>query len=181
MCRFRSVDINDSGDISFSEFCVWLIHQLGPRLMQKISESVQSSAQASISSPEAFHGTNTSQTTQNGSPSYFQAQGKSPSLSPAPLRSAAVVNDAVGHEVSPTSSYFALQVILRLAIAVAPQAITVYIQLFVVLTCISQIGINYGGSAAPLAGCVSDIRGWAELFRSLGCSFSVHIVCRQYF
>ena len=43
----------------------------------------------------------------------------------------------------------------------------------------SQIGINYTGSNAPLAGCVNDIRGWADLFRSVGCSFNVHIVCRQ--
>jgi len=43
-----------------------------------------------------------------------------------------------------------------------------------------QIGINYVGSAAPLAGCVSDIRGWAELFRSFGCSFNMHIVCRSH-
>jgi hypothetical protein len=42
-----------------------------------------------------------------------------------------------------------------------------------------QIGINYSGSAVPLAGCVNDIRGWDDLLRSFGCSFNTHIICRQ--
>jgi hypothetical protein len=104
------VDINDSGDISFPEFCVWLIHQLGPRLMQKISDSVQSSAQAIVSSPEASKGANTWQAVHSASPSLLQAQDKSPSLSTPPPHSAAVVNAAAGNETSPSSSYFALQV-----------------------------------------------------------------------
>jgi Ca2+-binding EF-hand superfamily protein len=156
LAQFRSVDTNDSGNVCFEEFSSWLVRQLGPKLMQNISESVQQTmrTQDKVSTtPESMKASRVSQTPQSASPSTpvgpakFSFAEKSPSfVSTSPhLQDFA---SAHGKGFLPNASYFGL-----------------------------QIGINYTDSAAPLAGCVNDIRRWAELFRSFGCKFNVHIVC----
>jgi hypothetical protein len=118
LCRFRSVDSNDSGDISFPEFSIWLVHQLGPHLMQKISESVQHSMRTQdkvLFTPESMKGSRFSQTPPSVSPSTpvgpakLSFSEKSPSvLSTSPhLKDFAI---APGKGFSPSASYFGLQV-----------------------------------------------------------------------
>jgi hypothetical protein len=152
--------------------------------MQKISESVQrmqiTTQQNSPSTPEV---TKSRQVTQNiptspsvplGYSTLQPQENPKPSVSSLPPQTL----DS-GKSSSPTHSYFALQVsnghflFMRasLFIIVCPSDLLVF------NICL-QIGINYKDSAAPLAGCVNDIRGWADLFRSLGRSFNTHIICR---
>jgi hypothetical protein len=117
--RFRSVDSNDSGDISFSEFSIWLVHWLGPNLMQKISESVQhmqvsSPDKSTTPPPQVNPSPRVAQATPSTSPynisrvqfSEKHSSSVSPSLS---LKQSA--NMSVGSGSSQQTFYFGLQVI----------------------------------------------------------------------
>ena len=118
MCRFRSVDSNDSGDISFAEFSIWLVHQLGPKLMQKISESVQHTmrTQDKVSTtPESMKASRVSQTPQSASPSTPVGPAKLPfaEKSPSFVSTSPQLQDfasAHGKGFLPSASYFGLQV-----------------------------------------------------------------------
>ena len=118
MCRFRSVDSNDSGDISFAEFSIWLVHQLGPKLMQKISESVQHTmrTQDKVSTtPESMKASRVSQTPQSASPSTPVGPAKLPfaEKSPSFVSTSPHLQDfasAHGKGFLPSASYFGLQV-----------------------------------------------------------------------
>ncbi len=177
------MDSNDSGDISFTEFSIWLVHRLGPQLMQKISESVQqvmSNQDKAAAAPQSTNSPRISQATSSTSPPEHKVDDHPPNFLFTPPRSEHSADTLGGRDASQTSSYFGLQVKL----SIAHRDALVETDTCLCCSCFfshsySQIGINYTGSAAPLAGCVNDIRGWADLFRSVGCSFNVHIVCRQ--
>jgi hypothetical protein len=112
------VDTNDSGDISFEEFSSWLVRQLGPKLMQNISESVQHTmrTQDKVSTtPESMKASRVSQTPQSASPSTpvgpakFSFAEKSPSfVSTSPHLQD--FTSAHGKGFLPNASYFGLQV-----------------------------------------------------------------------
>jgi hypothetical protein len=117
--RFRSVDSNDCGDISFAEFSIWLVHQHGPKLMQKISESVQhmqvsSPDKSTTPPPQVTQGPRVAQATPSTSPynisrvqfSEKHSYSVSPSLS---LKNSAITS--VGSGSSQQTFYFGLQVI----------------------------------------------------------------------
>jgi hypothetical protein len=112
------VDTNDSGSISFSEFSIWLVHRLGPKLMQKISESVQqmqlsSQDKAVTSPPESIKSSRVAQSTPDSSPynaSRLQYPEKySSSVSPSPHSNDSTV-PFVGNGSSQATFYFGLQV-----------------------------------------------------------------------
>jgi hypothetical protein len=115
MRRFRAVDSNDSGDISFTEFSIWLVHRLGPHLMQKISDSVQyvMSTQDKVpATPEITNGSRVSQVSPIASPAFFLGSGpvRTPPFVSTPPHSNQLAGTPVGKDSSPTVAYFSLQV-----------------------------------------------------------------------
>jgi hypothetical protein len=117
------VDSNDSGDISFAEFSIWLVHRLGPQLMQKISESVQhvmSTHDKVATTPEIANASRVSQTTPSVSPSTLLGLGQlkfddqPQSFVSTPPQSKQLADIPVGNDPSQRASYFGLQVIVSL-------------------------------------------------------------------
>jgi hypothetical protein len=114
------VDSNDSGDISFAEFSIWLVRQLGPKLMQKISESVQHTmtTQDKVSTtPESVKASRVSQTPQSASPSTPVGPAKLSfaEKSPSFVSTSPQLQDFAsshGKGFMPNASYFGLQVSL---------------------------------------------------------------------
>jgi hypothetical protein len=111
------VDSNDSGDISFTEFSIWLVHRLGPHLMQKISDSVQyvMSTQDKVpATPEITSGSRVSQASPIASPAFLSGPGpvRTPPFVSTPPHSNQLAGTPGGKHSSPTVAYFSLQVTL---------------------------------------------------------------------